>query len=223
MSNSGAFNYHQSVPDILQALAAVHPVIDTHGLDKKLQHLVLLRASQINQCAFCVKMHTREARELAFWRQLVRSLTGELTWDYGRGLVRVDTPCSQGAAGRLADAGRIELSDVVIESQNEFGSLWVISLDGAPLRTATRVLIQAMTEERPYGFRTRGNRIERLGSGPFGVRRIAATVRFKARRSAMRVSQLDENGYRKGGLPVRRAASPVVRLAEDAIYTVVQW
>lgn len=63
MSNSGAFDYHQSVPDVLQALAAIHPVIDKHGLDKKLQHLVLLRASQINQCAFCVKMHTREARE----------------------------------------------------------------------------------------------------------------------------------------------------------------
>ncbi len=63
MSTTAAFDYPQSVPDILQTLAAVHPVIDAHGLDKKLQHLVFLRASQINGCAYCVKMHTREARE----------------------------------------------------------------------------------------------------------------------------------------------------------------
>jgi len=63
MSNATTLDYQQAIPDVLQAMAAVHPVIDTHGLDKKLQHLVLLRASQINGCAFCVKMHTREARE----------------------------------------------------------------------------------------------------------------------------------------------------------------
>jgi AhpD family alkylhydroperoxidase len=31
-------------------------------LDSKLRHLVDLRASQINGCAFCIDMHTREAR-----------------------------------------------------------------------------------------------------------------------------------------------------------------
>jgi len=58
-----SFNYHKTVPDILQALQAVHGAIDTHALDAKLKHLVLLRASQMNGCAFCVKMHTREALE----------------------------------------------------------------------------------------------------------------------------------------------------------------
>ena len=33
------------------------------GLDTKLRHLIKLRASQINGCAFCVKMHTAEARK----------------------------------------------------------------------------------------------------------------------------------------------------------------
>ena len=37
--------------------------MDAHGLDRLLHHLVLLRASQINRCGFCVQMHTREARE----------------------------------------------------------------------------------------------------------------------------------------------------------------
>lgn len=51
------------VPDVFPALLKVHEVVGGLGLDKKLRHLVHLRASQINGCAFCVKMHTREARE----------------------------------------------------------------------------------------------------------------------------------------------------------------
>lgn len=55
-------NYQTAVPDVLQALGAVHGVIDAHGLDRTIHHLVQLRASQINGCAFCIKMHLREAR-----------------------------------------------------------------------------------------------------------------------------------------------------------------
>lgn len=63
MTETRSVNYQQEIPDILSSLAAVHPVMDRHGLDRRLQHLLRLRASQINRCAFCVKMHTREARE----------------------------------------------------------------------------------------------------------------------------------------------------------------
>lgn len=63
MSEQSAVKYEQEIPDVLQALAGVHKVMDGYGLDRKLIHLVQLRASQINQCAFCVKMHTREARQ----------------------------------------------------------------------------------------------------------------------------------------------------------------
>jgi AhpD family alkylhydroperoxidase len=38
-------------------------VIKNQDLDRALFHLVLLRASQINGCANCVKMHTKEAKE----------------------------------------------------------------------------------------------------------------------------------------------------------------
>lgn len=63
MSDTKAVNYQKEVPDILQSLAAVHTTVDTHEVDRILQHLMRLRASQINGCAFCVKMHIREARE----------------------------------------------------------------------------------------------------------------------------------------------------------------
>ncbi|HYG87137.1 MAG TPA: carboxymuconolactone decarboxylase family protein [Azospirillum sp.] len=56
-------NYYKAIPNVFGALEKVHEAIGTHGLDRTLHHLVQLRASQINACAHCVKMHTREARE----------------------------------------------------------------------------------------------------------------------------------------------------------------
>lgn len=60
--NDKPFNHYATLPAVFQRLEAVHAAIDDHGLDRTIHHLVQLRASQINRCGFCVKMHTREAR-----------------------------------------------------------------------------------------------------------------------------------------------------------------
>lgn len=51
------------LPDVFKALLAVHKANDRHGLARPLRHLVHLRASQLNGCAHCIRMHAREARE----------------------------------------------------------------------------------------------------------------------------------------------------------------
>lgn len=56
-------NHYKNVSNVFSTLEAVHGAIDEHGLDRMLHHLVQLRASQLNACAYCVKMHTREARD----------------------------------------------------------------------------------------------------------------------------------------------------------------
>ncbi|WP_242108655.1 carboxymuconolactone decarboxylase family protein [Luteimonas aquatica] len=63
MSDTQTIRYYQQIPDVLSYFAAVHPLIESHGLDRTLRDLVHLRASQINGCAFCIRMHTREARQ----------------------------------------------------------------------------------------------------------------------------------------------------------------
>ena len=62
MKPTSPVKYEQVMGDVLTALAGVHNVIDTHTVEPGLQHLVRLRASQINKCGFCVKMHTADAR-----------------------------------------------------------------------------------------------------------------------------------------------------------------
>lgn len=63
VAQGDTLNYERDVPDLLRAMVAVETAIAAHGLDHNLAHLMKLRASQINRCAFCVKMHTREARQ----------------------------------------------------------------------------------------------------------------------------------------------------------------
>ena len=48
-------------PQAMQSLLALQGVIDNSGLDEKLMHLVKLRAAQINGCAYCIDMHSKEA------------------------------------------------------------------------------------------------------------------------------------------------------------------
>jgi AhpD family alkylhydroperoxidase len=51
-------------PAAYQAVAALQNYVDKSGLDAKLRELIKSRASQINGCAFCLAMHTRDARKI---------------------------------------------------------------------------------------------------------------------------------------------------------------
>ena len=50
-------------PAAFQAVAALQSYVDKSGLDPKLRELIKIRASQINGCAYCLAMHTRDARK----------------------------------------------------------------------------------------------------------------------------------------------------------------
>lgn len=55
-------NPYQTAPEAMKAMAALENYVLTCGLEASLIDLVKTRASQINGCAYCIHMHTREAR-----------------------------------------------------------------------------------------------------------------------------------------------------------------
>jgi AhpD family alkylhydroperoxidase len=55
-------NYAKAAPETLQALAALDAQVRTSGLEQSLIELVKTRASQINGCAYCIAVHTEDAR-----------------------------------------------------------------------------------------------------------------------------------------------------------------
>src|SRR5260221_11216967 len=56
-------NYQPAAPDNVKALVALEAQIQSSGLEKSLIELVKTRASQINGCAYCINMHTQDARK----------------------------------------------------------------------------------------------------------------------------------------------------------------
>src|SRR6202046_5672895 len=51
-------------PKAYQAMAALGHFVDSCGLERPLLELVKMRASQINGCAYCLDMHSKDARAL---------------------------------------------------------------------------------------------------------------------------------------------------------------
>jgi AhpD family alkylhydroperoxidase len=55
-------NYAKLAPSGIAALEALQSHVDDSGLDHALLELVKTRASQLNACAYCIDMHTKDAR-----------------------------------------------------------------------------------------------------------------------------------------------------------------
>jgi AhpD family alkylhydroperoxidase len=71
-------NYAAAAPQTVQALIAAEKALVTDsGLPHALLHLVKLRASILNGCAFCVDMHTKEARRDGMAEQWINLIA---TW-----------------------------------------------------------------------------------------------------------------------------------------------
>jgi hypothetical protein len=133
-------------------------------------------------------------------RKVVKSTTGELTWDYGRGLVTIDAPAAQGALGFLSRAGAIQLDDLTIASESEFGSLLLVSMDDRPLKTSRMMLLQVMTEDNNSGWAAPGSGLRSIvdvGGPPIVVRDIAGRVALRRPdATSLQVIPVDFNGYR---------------------------
>ena len=65
----------KAAPEAYRAMAALGAYVRNAGLEPKLLELVKIRASQINGCAFCIDMHTKDARTLGETEQRLYGLT----------------------------------------------------------------------------------------------------------------------------------------------------
>jgi AhpD family alkylhydroperoxidase len=68
-------NYGRIAPGAVRTLRAMQEYLDTTDLEHSLLELVKVRASQINGCAYCVDMHTKDARVLGETEQRLYALS----------------------------------------------------------------------------------------------------------------------------------------------------
>ncbi|MGD0543168.1 MAG: carboxymuconolactone decarboxylase family protein [Candidatus Acidiferrales bacterium] len=62
-------------PNAYAAVLAMQKYVDESGLERLLLELIKLRASQINGCAYCLDMHTKDARAMGETEQRLFTLS----------------------------------------------------------------------------------------------------------------------------------------------------
>lgn len=68
------FNYARVAPGVYDAMDALDQYLGSCGLEESLLHLVRLRASQINGCAYCLDMHWKDLVAIGEKEQRLYSL-----------------------------------------------------------------------------------------------------------------------------------------------------
>lgn len=98
-------NIHETEPQAFQAMMGLENYLATTQLSKTNKELIKIRTSQINGCAFCIDMHTKDALRfgettqriflLNAWREMelftaeekaILAMTEEITLIYIQGL-----------------------------------------------------------------------------------------------------------------------------------------
>jgi AhpD family alkylhydroperoxidase len=64
-------NYFNAAPEVYKLMRNFEEYAKTTGFDPKLMELIKLRASQINGCAFCLDMHSKDARHIGETEQRI--------------------------------------------------------------------------------------------------------------------------------------------------------
>ncbi|MFO0956568.1 MAG: hypothetical protein U0800_03765 [Isosphaeraceae bacterium] len=168
--------------------------------------------------------------------RVVTSNTGQLRFDYGRGVCDLNAPMAQGAAGFLAKAGTLKLRDVTIRSANDYGSVLIVPLDGKPIASSDTLLVQVGTKARPAGWaehdqefegnggktKYQGKQIDDTGKMPWAVdaNRTTLTIGNPGLKSG---TKLDINGNPAGEVPIQaQAGAMTFSIPPDALYVVLR-
>lgn len=62
------------IPAAYKAMMGLESFVQSTGMEKSLLELIKIRASQINGCAFCIDMHTKDARKAGVSEQRIYML-----------------------------------------------------------------------------------------------------------------------------------------------------
>jgi AhpD family alkylhydroperoxidase len=68
------FSFAKSAPGVFDAMDVLDQYVAACGLEESLLHLVRLRASQLNGCAYCIDMHWKDLRALGEGEQRLYGL-----------------------------------------------------------------------------------------------------------------------------------------------------
>lgn len=167
---------------------------------------------------------------------IYRSATGEILLNTDEQFCTVDAPQVQGAAAFFTRRRTHQLSTVAFHCSNDYGAALAVSLDGQPLSTSRRILVQFTTRSRSAGWMERptqiatesggnqsGFEILDYGKAPWKVKEAKLTVRLK-NKAISSASALDLNFMPKADLPLAKtpAGETSFEFPKAALYVLLK-
>lgn len=169
--------------------------------------------------------------------QTIKSETGEIRLNYGKGICVVNAPKAQGVTGFLSKAdGPIRLSDVTINSGNPYATVLVVSMDGRSLKLSKKILVQVGTASRPMGWQAQpsdfksddgkqtyhGYEVIKTGGAPWAVVNTKMTVTI-GNAGLSKATLLDAAGYPAQSVSVTQSDGKIkIQLPANAMYVVLE-
>jgi hypothetical protein len=163
----------------------------------------------------------------------VVSDTGQIKLNYHLGICTLNTTRAKGVVGFLGRKGVFNLPGLRITCRNTYASILLVSLDGLPLRTSRKILVQVGTMARPTGWksapatltvngkRLRGHRVVSTGQDPWQVRDIKAGITLN-NAVIHTATLLNPDGYAATTVPLHRHGSTIqLQLPPHTLYLVL--
>lgn len=164
MNNSASISrvaLKKITPDVSAAMGSVHAAAvsaaDDAKVEPELLELIRIRASQINGCAFCLDMHTKDARAAGETEQRVYALNAWRETPFFTGRERAALALTEAVTlvhdGQVPDAVYAEAAEVFDETQIA-ALIWAATVINAYNRIAiaTRMVPGVISRRRRIEF-----------------------------------------------------------------------
>jgi hypothetical protein len=164
----------------------------------------------------------------------IKASNNQLNWDYKNGLCTMDAPSAQGVCGFISKQKTFILSDVTIETTNDYAAINVVAMDEKSIRESSKILVQVGTVYQPTGWmetpaefdlsgtKISGFKIENTGKMPWKCANTQVTVKMK-NKGINQATLLDAAGYAKSPIQVEKVGDEVqIVLPANAMFVVLE-
>jgi AhpD family alkylhydroperoxidase len=123
-------NLNKISPEVYEAMLTLNSAAHK-DIDPELAELIKIRASQMNSCAFCIDMHTADARKQKINEQKLALLPA---WEEAQGIFTEQEQAALALTEEMTDLTRRHVSDEVYEraaaafSERELGQVISMAL-----------------------------------------------------------------------------------------------
>ncbi len=169
-----------------------------------------------------------------YQKKEIKSSNNQLVWDYKKGIFTMDAPSAQGVCGFIGQMENIELTDVSIESTNDYAAINVVSMDENSISESSKILVQVGTVYRPTNWKetatefnlndnmVSGFRVDNTGRMPWKCAKTIVTLTVN-NTGINKATLLNSSGYAKSEIEVVKSGNSVqIELPEDAMHVILE-